>query len=356
MGVATNGSVGGVAPSEAPSRPPQGPAPGKRPPGREALLLLVSALVVLAGTAAVRRGPEPAPPKAAQASILGLPPPLPSGAPMRDFEALPADDERSLGCHFAERGFGDYGGWRRLPIGRALVPAGRAVRGDGSFPLLVHFHGAEPVRRQLAPEGFDLVIAAVDAGVGSHAYERAFDDPGAFAGLVAAVEAEVAAANGLPSARAAPIALSSWSAGYGAIGRVLVRPHDRVEAVVLLDSLYAGYLAGRRALEHGQLGHFLAAARAAEAGGPVFYLAHTTIATPGYASTDEVASFLLGELGARASPVESGREAPNELYRMFEQGHLTIRGYRGADRDAHCAALHLLPGALREAVLPVWRR
>src|SRR5262249_36047210 len=150
----------------------------------------------------------------AEASGPGLPPPLPSGAPPRGLEDLPADDERASGCHFADRGFGDYGAWRRLPLGRALVPEGRAVGSDGSFRLLVHFHGAEPVRRQLAPEGLDLIIAAVDAGVGSLAYDRAFADPAAYARLVAAVEAEVASANHLPAARARSITLSSWSAGY----------------------------------------------------------------------------------------------------------------------------------------------
>src|SRR5262249_9614676 len=138
-------------------------------------LLVASGLVVLAGAAAAQRGASPT---AAPTASSGpeLPPPLPSGAPPRALEDLPADDERAVGCHFAERGFGDYGAWRRLPatIARALVPPGRAVAPDGSFRLLVHFHGAEPVRKALAPEGFALVIAAVDAGVGSHAYDKAF--------------------------------------------------------------------------------------------------------------------------------------------------------------------------------------
>ena len=231
------------------------------------------------------------------------------------------------------------------------------MAGDGSFRLLLHFHGAEPVRRQLAPEGLDLVIAAVDAGVGSRAYDQALADPAAFDRLVAAVEAQVAAENHLPAARARSVALSSWSAGYGAVAQILPRRDPRVEAVVLLDSLYAGYTDARRTLDRARLAPFLGAAREALAGGPALFLTHTEIATPGYGSTAEVASYLLAELGVTASPVDEGSSAagPFPLRRTFEEGRLWIRGYAGADRDAHCAQLHLLPGVLRDAVLPALR-
>jgi hypothetical protein len=324
--------------------------------GRDALILLISGAVVLAGATAARR--DTAQPAAdASAEGPGLPPPLPSGAPPRGLEDLPADDERADGCHFADRGFGDYGAWRKLPVGRALVPVGRGVDGDGSFRLLVHFHGAEPVRRQLAPEGFDLVVAGVDAGVGSRAYERAFADPAAFAGLVAAVEAEVARANGLGEAHARGIALSSWSAGYGAVAQILARRDPRIEAVVLLDSLYAGYANGARAVDRAELAPFVEAARTARAGGPAFFLTHTQIATPGYASTGEVARFLLTELGVTPTAADEGASgtARFALLSSFEEGRLWIRGYAGADRDAHCAQLHMLPSLLREAVLPGWK-
>lgn len=306
-----------------------------------------------------KASPQPAPSApTAIASTVGLPPPLPSGAPPRDMQELPTDEERDTGCHFTDRGFGDYTAWRRLAlpggsglVGQVLIPSGGAVSASGSFRLLIHFHGAEPVRKQLAPEGFHLVIAGVDAGVGSHAYERAVP-PGAFEQLVAAIEREVAAESRLPTAHAGPIALSSWSAGYGAVSQVLARPHPRIAAVILLDSLYAGYVAGKRSLEHGQLGPFLGAARAAVRGGPLFYLTHTAIMTPDYASTEEVASFLLQELGAHAAPVEANPGDPHPLLRFYEAGHLSIRGYGGADRDAHCAQLHLLPALLRDTILP----
>jgi hypothetical protein len=330
--------------------------------GRQDLLLLaVSGLVVFVGAASAERGAERRSPASAS-TIAGEPPPLPSGAPPSAFEDLPADDERAAGCHFADRGFGDYGDWRKLALvvpgskllWRALVPAsGRAVASDGSFRLLIHFHGAEPVRRQLAPEALDLVIAAVDAGIGSRAYDLALGDPATFGHVVEAVEREVAAANHLPSAHARTIVLTSWSAGYGAVAQVLTRGAPRLGAVVLMDSLYAGYTGAGKELDPARVAPFLGAARSALAGGPAFYLTHTDIATPGYASTSEVASFLLGALGVATSPVaEADGAGPYALRRMAEQGRLWIRGYAGADRDAHCAQLHLLPRILKEAVMP----
>jgi hypothetical protein len=130
-----------------------------------------------------------------------------------------------------------------------------------------------------------------------------------------------------------------------------------VAAVVLMDSLYAGYLPGRHVLEHGQVAPFVEAARVAATGGPLFYLTHTDIRTPGYASTSEVATFLLSELGVAATAVETeGSDAPSPLRRLHETGRLIVRGYGGDSRDGHCAQLHLLPGILRETVLPTLRR
>jgi hypothetical protein len=332
--------------------------------GRQDLLLVaVSGLVVLVGSTSAPRLGGARRAQAPASSVLQEPPPLPSGAPALSLEELPADDERAAGCHFAERGFGDYAEWRRLSVAarqagsralwRALVPAGRALAADGSFRLLVHFHGAEPVRRQLAPEQLDLVIAAVDAGIGSRAYDQALADPATFGQVIDAVEHEVAAANHVPSARARGIVLSSWSAGYGAVAQVLVRSASRVDAVVLMDSLHAGYTGDTRTLDQARVAPFLDAARAALGGGPAFYLTHTEIATPGYASTSEVASFLLAALGVIPSPVSDADGAgPYPLRSTAEQGRLWIRGYAGADRDAHCAQLHLLPRILRDAILP----
>ncbi len=331
------------------------PAPGRRGRLRDAALLAASGLVLLlAGGAGQSLPAEPAATPQVASGAPEAAPFLPTGAerPTAPDDEVRIDDE-GVGCAFPDRGFGDYQRWRTLPVGKVLVPGERAVRDDGTYSLLVHFHGAEPVRKELAPERMDLVIAALDAGAGSGKYERALSRDGAFEALLSAVEREVRAASGRPDARLGHLAVSSWSAGYGAIGQLLARPHERLEALVLLDSLYAGYKPGKRALEHGQAALFVRAARTAAEGGPLFYLTTTEIETDGYASTGETAEFVLRELGARPTDLARGGSGDElTLLRSYDRGALFVRGYAGKGKGDHCAQLRLLPGVLRRHVLP----
>jgi hypothetical protein len=152
------------------------------------------------------------------------------------------------------------------------------------------------------------------------------------------------------------IALSSWSAGYGAVARILGRSfaEPRIEAVILLDSLHAGYSPDGRSPAALQLAPFLAVAREAARGGPLFYLTHSEIPTSGYASTSETATFVAGELGVAPAWVTPNPLDPLPLRRMVEGGRFFLRGYEGTDKAAHCAHLRLLPRILREHVLPAF--
>jgi hypothetical protein len=159
--------------------------------------------------------------------------------------------------------------------------------------------------------------------------ERAFED------LVAAAEREVAAASGRAGAHAKHVAISSWSAGYGAVAQVLAHPHARLEGIVLLDSLHSSYVSDTRRLQPGQLPGFVAWARAAADGGPLLYVTHSDVLTEDYASTRETAAFLLFQAGG-------------------ERGRFFVRGYPGGTREDHCAQLRLLPAILQGTLLPGW--
>lgn len=310
-------------------------------------MLLASFAVVLAALAVGRRT-EPAAAAGGPRSRAPLrPSPLPSGAEPEAI-ALP-DDEAEIGCNFEDRGFGAYGGWRPLPLGKALVSPS-SVASDGEYDLLVHFHGAEPVRRELAPLDLGLVIAAIDAGTRSSHYNRALRDRSWY-DVLASIDRVVMEATGVAGARARRVVVSSWSAGSGAVARIVERPSPRLDALILLDSLYAGYASGRPALIPGQLAPFVAMADAAARGGPLFYLTHTAIPTTGYASTGEVATFLLDQIGARAIDVTPNEGDPMPLTRMYDGGNLYVRGHAGTTREAHCAELRLLPSILVEHVL-----
>ncbi|XXX82096.1 hypothetical protein WMF30_25375 [Sorangium sp. So ce134] len=334
---------------------------------RDALLLAAS-LGVMGGVLLLRRSREPsASPFPAPASAPAEPSPLPRGG---EPERVALDEhEAQAGCDFADHGFGGYERWRPLPLGKLLVPPSRAISTDGGYDLLVHFHGAEAIRKVLAPRDMELVIAGVDLGTRSSDYARALEG-GGWDALLQAIDREVGAAAGIAGARARRLVLSSWSAGSGAIGRIVERGSSHVDALILLDSLYASYMPGQTALVQGQLAPYVALASAAARGAPIFYLTHTEIPTSGYASTKEVATFLLRELGASPIAVtSSGDGAPPatglgaeeagdalRLTRMYDGGGLYVRGYAGAGPGGHCAQLRLLPAILAEHVLPALGR
>lgn len=322
-----------------------------------ALIVALSAVTVLVASA--QRSPAtaatPGPASLASAAALGLPGPLPSGAQARPNGELLSFD----GCSFPDRGFGEYEAWRRLPVGRALVPRDGAVDGaDGGFNLLLHFHGAEPVRKQLVLEDTDLVIVGVDAGTLSSHYTRMLSAEGSFAALIASIEREVAVATRRTESHARHITVSSWSAGYGAVAQILARPDARrLDGLILLDSLHGGYARGpgSRAVDHRvdptSLQPFLSFAHEATAGGPLFYLTHSAVATDGYASTTDVASMVLEEVGAPTHDVTPNPGDALRLTRMSDEGRFFLRGYAGGSKEDHCAQLRLLPSIVRERLL-----
>ena len=62
--------------------------------------------------------------------------------------------------------------------------------------------------------------------------------------LLRTIEREVTLATGREGAHAGHVAVSSWSAGSGAVSQIVGRHRELVSAVVLLDSLYGGYTWG----------------------------------------------------------------------------------------------------------------
>src|SRR5688572_23282534 len=103
------------------------------------------------------------------------------------------------------------------------LPAGcRAV--SEPYDLLVHFHGAPPaLESAFERSGIDGALVIYNWGIGSDAYDKPFADPRSFDRMLASIT--VAIRNLCPSAslETKRIALSGWSAGYGAIYRIIDR-------------------------------------------------------------------------------------------------------------------------------------
>lgn len=340
----------GNDPGQAP--PPAAPAGGARL-ALSALVVLASAVAIVLASAQPLGGVESPPDEASESSSpTGTAGPS-ATAPLTTAAAASAtaDGGVAASCHIPDLGLGPYRRWQRLGTGAVLVPEPAPA---DHYDLLVHFHGAEAVRKLLGPAGLGLVIVGLDAGQGSQAYEEAMYGPGAWPELRAQVDDALSRDEG-PPPELRHLIVSSWSAGYGAVRQLLLHHAAELGAVLLLDSLHASYTDEDGTLQSEGLEPFLDLARSAEQGRGRLWLTHSEIRPPSFASTSETATYLLAELGGQRRYAGLSAIAGVEHKTSYEQGALHVRGYTGTSRAAHCAHLRMLLPILRDEVMPALR-
>jgi hypothetical protein len=260
-------------------------------------------------------------------------------------------------CMTPDPGFGVYGEWHRdVSMGQYIRPVRGGIRADGGFDVMFHFHGHEPVRKEWVQVMDGAVLASVDLGIGSGAYEDAFATASVFEGYLSSVEAAVARHTHDTHAHARHIGLSAWSAGYGAVQKILEQPAGRrVDAVVLLDALHAGYVDGH--VDDRQFPGLVDFAKRAASGHGFLFFSHSSIIPPGYASTTETAHWLVWTVGGRPQSVR--QKAPGvmglELISRFDREGFHERGFVGNDKMDHCAHIGLFRDVLKVHIVPRWK-
>jgi hypothetical protein len=227
-----------------------------------ALLLLSSVASLLGALPAAADDPAPSSGQTTPAAVITTPSSAETGrtataqvadaaaspdvAPARPKRSTPAKKRRGgiHPCMTPDPGWGLYDPWSNAPsIGQMVAPRKGGITKTGAFDLIVHFHGHEPIRKEFVKTAKGSVLVGIDLGIGSGAYSSTFASPHVFAQLITSVEAAMAKKTGNKNAHVRHLALSAWSAGYGAIEQILRQPAGkRVEAVVLLDSLHTGYV------------------------------------------------------------------------------------------------------------------
>lgn len=229
---------------------------------------------------------------------------------------------------------------------RSVAPGSRVVALSGGcrvvstpYDLVVHFHGAPAVMEAAFDHsGIEGALVIYNLGIGSGAYEDPYSIPNSYDHMLASITTAVREL--CPSA-AAPkrVALSGWSAGYGAILHIIDRVKDaaRVDAVLLADGMHVGFEpVGFRKVSAISMAPFTLFADEAIAGHKLFAITHSAIQTP-YASTTETSEFLLD---AEGLPVDR-REAPGPrpgmtLTSRADREGFHLRGFSGDDKAAHC--------------------
>jgi hypothetical protein len=260
-------------------------------------------------------------------------------------------------CLTPDPGFGAYEHWSKsTSLGQLMMPRHGAVNASGEFDVVFHFHGHDPARKEWVTVMNNVVFVGMTLGIGSGIYGKTFNDPSVFERLLKSVEAAVAERSKNPKAHARRIALSSWSAGYGAVEEILRQPlgQERVDTVVLLDGLHCDYQGD--GLVQTTLEPFVRFAHAAADGKRLMVVTHSSIVPPGYASTTETANFLISELGGRPRPARTRASDPMglELVSRYDKGGFHVRGYAGNAELDHCAQVGLYRDILKVHLLPRW--
>jgi hypothetical protein len=241
------------------------------------------------------------------------------------------------------------------PTGRAVeVFIPRRAFGGGTVDLVIHFHGATWLPAQAgASLPRPAVVAAVNLGAGSGAYHRAFSDPLVFDSLFDGIAREM---NDVTAGRAriGRVVLAGFSAGHGAIRRILSEPRHfaRVDAVLLLDGMHTSYvpegslLATGGTLDTTNLVALRDFARAATRGEKRMVVTHSEIFPGTFASTTETADWVLASLGLRRTAVV--RWGPRGMQQLSEvrSGRFDLLGYAGNSAPDHIDHLHAMPELL----------
>jgi hypothetical protein len=249
---------------------------------------------------------------------------------------------------------------RRVAPGSRVISLTAGCRvAQKPYDLLIHFHGAPPVlEAAFDKSGIDGVLVIYNWGIGSGAYEDPFAAPGMFNQVLTNITNGV---RELCPTAAAPkrIGLGAWSAGYGAVWRILDRAGDaaKVDAVLLSDGLHAGFVGNERArqVNPAQMAAFELFAEQAVADKKLFAITHSTIATP-YASTTETATYLLDAAGVDRIQVSMAGPRPDmELTSRADRGSFHVRGFAGQDKPAHANQLYSFGELLLPYLRERWR-
>ncbi len=251
-----------------------------------------------------------------------------------------------------------------VPIdGGVLIAPKSFSTTDGSYDLVIHFHGdVEIVRASMEHAKVNAMLAIINLGVGSVPYREHFQAGGRFETLLAQIHRGVAQ-RGVRKPVLRRLALTAWSAGYGSVESVLENrqaPHadrDPLDAIVILDGIHCGFVDGNaHRLKPRSIRAFIRAARAAAEGQLMFSITHSEIDPRRYASTKRTAALIIDSVGAKVhgspllrmpEPVVLKTEqalSADRTARMIPTsdthvGLLRVQGFKGRSKAHHAAHL-----------------
>ena len=198
----------------------------------------------------------------------------------------------------------------RSPVAGAIMAIPPSFESeDGAYDLVVHFHGnTDLVEESFAIAKINAVLVLVNIGIGSGPYEDRFSNPDVMREMFTRVKGALAQ-RGLVNPTQRRLALTAWSAGYGAVVRILENPSlgDSIDSIILLDGIHASFMQNGIGIDPLRIAPFERFARKAMAGEKLFVITHSEIRPGEYAGTHETTDAILKAVGVART---DGGETP----------------------------------------------
>ncbi|MEJ0063659.1 MAG: hypothetical protein WDO70_10815 [Alphaproteobacteria bacterium] len=192
----------------------------------------------------------------------------------------------------------------------------------------------------------NAIVVSVNLGIASDKYATAFNPPHAFDALLNQTQEiidEGLAKTSRPAAQLNRIALESWSAGFQGVSAVIMNPGDhasQIDAVLLADGLHTLFKNGiPRKINTNNMDKWVALAEAAENGGILFGVTHSSIFPEKFIGTTETAEYILQKTGVPKGP--PGPPGPGKMRSLYEahRGDFHVKGFYGQDPKDHIAQI-----------------
>lgn len=223
--------------------------------------------------------------------------------------------------------------------------------------VIIHFHGAHTtvIPRYLAAD-LDAVLVIINLGLFSGPYTDAFATRASVDGLLERIRTGIAAQCQLEDASITRLALSSWSAGYGATEQFLRWRPERVSAVLLADGLHVGFSDRQaRVVNLNSLDVFVRFAQQATRGEKLMAITHSSIIPTDYAGAAETAMAVSQAVHAPTWTVSESKYGMQQIT-ATRRGDFYAEGFAGNDKPAHARHLYSIGKTSFARLREYWER
>jgi hypothetical protein len=236
---------------------------------------------------------------------------------------------------------------------KLFIPSTYQPRGNVS-DVLVHFHGDPQTYWNNAKyANLNAMIVTVNYSGLSSAYSTPFADSSLFQTVLNDALTKARQQSDIPDTlQWDKLAVSSFSAGYGAVREILKSSTYRSDIDMLLtaDSLYATTAGDGTPLDS-QMVDYKTFAGLAKSGSKTFLFSHSQVPTYTYETTEECGDELMQYLGTSASAYNVNGLGTLNFYRYAQTGNFRLWGALGTDGDSHLEHLRYIGEFLEELPL-----